>query len=480
MVERLGVALDPKDIGFYLGLMSTVFLLAQCITSPIWGRLSDTFGRRKPFVLSGAFGTMMGFLWFGLSETYTMVLTIPLYAKLLAILGLALVGLSNNSTEIISTIVGELTDASNQSTAFASLPISWWLGGAIGPLVGAAMISPPNESGAFGRFPYLTVLVIPVTLRFLLPNLVVVTLLAIEFVVVLLFLKESHHGAVNIPRNLPTILAALRRRLWRWFTSNQSPTILEPEEGTVSAQVPLLGDPASHSQIVVLETTIIRVLSVNIILIIGTLAVNELCAAGYNKLLLLLLSSLKPTGLALTTNEIAYAFSATSVASILIQSLCFTTVERRFGFTQCYRASLLLSGFCCFYTPFIRLASGPVSLWVLLIGGVSLGFLANLLASTCSLLLVLFLWRDLIVYSFIVTLRKHIGFIIWTVSRGFITYTSVCSFLRRIFMERVSGYRTSARVADGPVHRMERVWDDFYDCICRKSQDPNTDRCRHC
>src|SRR5271170_4481476 len=144
MVERLGVALDPKDIGFYLGLMSTVFLLAQCITSPIWGRLSDTFGRRKPFVLSGAFGTMMGFLWFGLSETYTMVLTIPSYAKLLAILGLALVGLSNNSTEIVSTIVGELTDASNQSKAFALLPISWWLGGAIGPLVGAALISPPK------------------------------------------------------------------------------------------------------------------------------------------------------------------------------------------------------------------------------------------------------------------------------------------------------------------------------------------------
>jgi MFS family permease len=74
MVKYLDIADSPKDVGFFVGLIFTAFLIAQSVTSPLWGRLSDWIGRRKPFVLSGAFGTMIGFLLFGLSETYAMVL----------------------------------------------------------------------------------------------------------------------------------------------------------------------------------------------------------------------------------------------------------------------------------------------------------------------------------------------------------------------------------------------------------------------
>lgn len=79
MVERFGIAHKKADIGFYLGLITTAFLASQSLTNPWWGWISDRIGR-KPVVLIGTFGTMVGFLLFGFSETYAWVL--PFSAKL--------------------------------------------------------------------------------------------------------------------------------------------------------------------------------------------------------------------------------------------------------------------------------------------------------------------------------------------------------------------------------------------------------------
>jgi hypothetical protein len=72
MVERFGIAHKKSDIGFYLGLITTAFLASQSLTNPLWGWISDRIGR-KPVVLIGTFGTMIGFLLFGFSETYAWV-----------------------------------------------------------------------------------------------------------------------------------------------------------------------------------------------------------------------------------------------------------------------------------------------------------------------------------------------------------------------------------------------------------------------
>jgi hypothetical protein len=75
MVERFGIAHKKSDIGFYLGLITTAFLASQSLTNPLWGWISDRIGR-KPVVLIGTFGTMIGFLLFGFSETYAWVFPI--------------------------------------------------------------------------------------------------------------------------------------------------------------------------------------------------------------------------------------------------------------------------------------------------------------------------------------------------------------------------------------------------------------------
>jgi MFS family permease len=73
LLKYVDIAKDPDDIGFYLGLLLAAFLAAQSIMGPFWGWLSDHVGRRKPFALSGAFGTMAGFLVFGFSRNYATV-----------------------------------------------------------------------------------------------------------------------------------------------------------------------------------------------------------------------------------------------------------------------------------------------------------------------------------------------------------------------------------------------------------------------
>jgi MFS family permease len=72
MVERFGIAQKKSEIGFYLGLITTAFLASQSITNPLWGWTSDRIGR-KPVVLIGTLGTLVGFFLFGFSRSYAMV-----------------------------------------------------------------------------------------------------------------------------------------------------------------------------------------------------------------------------------------------------------------------------------------------------------------------------------------------------------------------------------------------------------------------
>ena len=58
--ERLGAT------SFQIGLIIGLFSLAQFIMMPIWGNLSDRFGR-KPMMLLTVFGSIIGYLIIGIS-----------------------------------------------------------------------------------------------------------------------------------------------------------------------------------------------------------------------------------------------------------------------------------------------------------------------------------------------------------------------------------------------------------------------------
>jgi len=90
----------------------------------------------------------------------------------------------------------------------------------------------------------------------------------------------------------------------------------------------------------------------------------------------------------MSPSEIGYALSGAALFSVAMQALLFTTIERLFGFTWCYRAGLLAFSLAFFLTPFVGLQGGRVVLWIELVGVLVLKTVANVLGLTCAMLLV--------------------------------------------------------------------------------------------
>lgn len=91
----------------------------------------------------------------------------------------------------------------------------------------------------------------------------------------------------------------------------------------------------------------------------------------------------------MSPGEIGYALGGAALASIAMQAVLFTTIERAFGFTWCYRAGLLVFSAAFFMTPFVGLKGGRVGLWIQIVGVLILKTLANVLGLTCAMLLVI-------------------------------------------------------------------------------------------
>ncbi|GAA5866645.1 hypothetical protein JCM8547_002708 [Rhodosporidiobolus lusitaniae] len=139
-VEDLHVTDDPKKIGYYAGLIESLFALTTFSTVLFWGRLSDRIGR-KPVLIIGLLGVTASIVAFGLSTQFWML-----------IVSRCIGGALNGNVAVIKSMMGEITDESNQGRAFSFLPLAWSLGSVIGPLLGG-YLSHPAETfpSLFGR-----------------------------------------------------------------------------------------------------------------------------------------------------------------------------------------------------------------------------------------------------------------------------------------------------------------------------------------
>lgn len=60
---------DPHRVGYYAGLIQSLFFATEALTVLHWSRLSDHIGR-KPVLLIGLSGCCMSMILFGLSRTF--------------------------------------------------------------------------------------------------------------------------------------------------------------------------------------------------------------------------------------------------------------------------------------------------------------------------------------------------------------------------------------------------------------------------
>jgi MFS family permease len=70
LISELGITGgDDAAIGYYAGIIESLFFVAQALTVLRWSRLSDRIGR-KPVLVIGISGACISILCFGLSTTF--------------------------------------------------------------------------------------------------------------------------------------------------------------------------------------------------------------------------------------------------------------------------------------------------------------------------------------------------------------------------------------------------------------------------
>ncbi|KAH7921287.1 MFS general substrate transporter [Leucogyrophana mollusca] len=164
---------DEAKVGYYAGLIESLFFVTQAITILRWSRLSDRIGR-KPVLLIGLFGLCISMLCFGLSRTFWTL-----------VISRCICGMLNGNIGVMKSMMGELTDSTNMARGFSFIPIVWCAGGTIGPFMGGVLARPHD------RFPELFSGVFWEQYPYFLPCATAAAITAIAFLLLLFFLKET-------------------------------------------------------------------------------------------------------------------------------------------------------------------------------------------------------------------------------------------------------------------------------------------------
>ncbi|KAH7884816.1 MFS general substrate transporter [Phlebopus sp. FC_14] len=181
---------DDRKIGYYAGLIESIFFATQTLTILQWSRVSDHIGR-KPVLLLGTFGLCISMLCFGLSRTFWGL-----------VLSRCITGALNGNAGVMKSMLAELLDPTNQAQGFAFLPMTWSTGVVLG--YGVLILSSPPNLAVFyrpiiggtlyrphERFPRLFSGPFWETYPYFLPCCVTAIFCAFTFVAILLILKET-------------------------------------------------------------------------------------------------------------------------------------------------------------------------------------------------------------------------------------------------------------------------------------------------
>lgn len=121
--ENLGIK------GAALGLLTASYALAQFISSPILGNLSDKFGRKPILVLSKA-GTVLAYIILAFSRSYGLILLSRLVD-----------GFTGGNIPAARAYISDVTTKENRARGMAIIGMAFGLGFILGPALGGIFFS---------------------------------------------------------------------------------------------------------------------------------------------------------------------------------------------------------------------------------------------------------------------------------------------------------------------------------------------------
>ncbi|KAK7394038.1 hypothetical protein QQX98_013180 [Neonectria punicea] len=332
-----------NESGLYVGTLASAFALAQLSTNFLWGYASDGIGR-KPVLLMGTFSLMCCFCVFGLCKQYWQVVVVHVA-----------MGLLNGNAACVPTVLGEVTDRSNQSRAFTYLPVIYSLGGITGPALGGLLVGKAGPAHPF-----------------LAPNILAAALLACSLVVVGIWfeetLDETEAGFVR-PAWVSKIASLLPQRkpeprnswISRWprGQSHAEPLLSSGEstedddEGSSGDGHPdrdqhTKDDPDAGS-----AKSAWRHLSSTTYLLLFTYLVFQLSNISFNSLYPVFADTPPPAGRDLDPSKIGISLSLAGVGVIIFQAFLFQPLKARAGNLGTYQLALLGIGLTTIVLPWV-------------------------------------------------------------------------------------------------------------------------------
>ncbi|PYH48149.1 MFS transporter [Aspergillus saccharolyticus JOP 1030-1] len=322
----------PNTVGMYVGALATAFAIAQLVTNYFWGWLSDRVGR-KPIILLGTILTAVCFCAFGFCKNLYQAIAVQ-----------ALMGAVNGNQGLVSTCLGEITDRSNQSKAFAYLPVLYGIGGVTGPILGGLLVFPKNPFDKSQPNPY----------PYAAPNLIAAAILVVDFVASIFFLDESLEEADVLP-HFGRRVRALFAWLWEWTSSAKRAGWMKPphrasyrhlrthstdsqdHDSELDSASEVSESPRPHQESLLQS----QIWNRDTILLLLTYLVFALCNVSFNSLFPIFSQATPPIGRALTPSEIGLAQGFTGLVTIIFQICIFGKLRDKMGNRWSYRAGLL-------------------------------------------------------------------------------------------------------------------------------------------
>lgn len=111
--------------GFVIGLLVSSFAVAQLLTAPLWGRVSDRFGRR-PAMLAGLTASLIAYVVFAFANSIGLLFISRLVQ-----------GAGGGTVSVIQAYVADATAPRNRARSLGWLSAATNLGVTIGPVIGS-------------------------------------------------------------------------------------------------------------------------------------------------------------------------------------------------------------------------------------------------------------------------------------------------------------------------------------------------------